>query len=138
MELRESQTVELKREVTDRFCREVVAFANAEGGRIYVGVDDDGTVVGLENPDGVMCRIAGMLETDIEPDIRRYVAIREEAVEGHPLVVVDVQEGDRKPYCIARKGYVPGWCVRPGGDQLHPCQPRAYSLHDSRQRRRFP
>ena len=47
MELRESQTVELKREVTDRFCREVVAFANAEGGRIYVGVDDDGTVVGL-------------------------------------------------------------------------------------------
>ena len=120
MELRESQTVEFKREVTDRFCREVVAFANTEGGRIYIGVDDDGTVVGLENPDGVMCRIAGMLEADVEPDIRRYIAIREEVVEGRPLVVVDVQEGDRKPYCIARKGYVPaGVYVRVGTSCTH-------------------
>lgn len=106
MDLRESQTVELKREVTDRFCREVVAFANAEGGCIYVGVDDDGTVVGVDDSDAVIRRIVGMLETNIEPDVRRYVTVREELHEGRPIVLVEIQEGDRKPYCIAQKGYV--------------------------------
>lgn len=120
MELKESQTVELKREVTDRFCREVVAFANTEGGRIYIGVDDNGAVAGLEDADAAMCRVAGMLEADIEPDIRRYVTVHEEVVDGRSLVVVDVQEGDRKPYCIAKKGYVPaGVYVRVGTSCAH-------------------
>jgi predicted HTH transcriptional regulator len=49
----ESQHLEYKRELSDGLGREVVAFLNhRDGGRILIGVDDAGVVVGLSNPDG--------------------------------------------------------------------------------------
>jgi predicted HTH transcriptional regulator len=49
----ESQHLEYKRELSDGLEREVVAFLNhRDGGRILIGVDDAGAVVGLSNPDG--------------------------------------------------------------------------------------
>ena len=49
----ESSGVEFKRDVTDNraLAQELVAFANLEGGRVLMGVDDDGTVVGIFRPD---------------------------------------------------------------------------------------
>lgn len=38
----ESMTTELKREYTDDIKYAVVAFANTDGGKIYVGINDDG------------------------------------------------------------------------------------------------
>ena len=50
MVFRESETVELKEAVTDEIKKEIIAFANCDGGRLYIGVQDDGTVVGLDDP----------------------------------------------------------------------------------------
>ena len=47
----ESDTVELKEEWTDRVYESVVAFANTEGGRVLLGVRDDGTVRGFDVSD---------------------------------------------------------------------------------------
>lgn len=48
----EDETTEFKRQLTDALEKEVVAFLNsAKGGDIYIGVEDDGTIVGVENPD---------------------------------------------------------------------------------------
>ena len=49
----ENSGVEFKRDVTDNrsFAQELVAFANLEGGRVLMGVDDDGAVVGITRPD---------------------------------------------------------------------------------------
>ena len=46
MRFQESETVELKAEVTDEIKKEIVAFANGDGGKLYIGVADDGTVLG--------------------------------------------------------------------------------------------
>jgi len=46
----ESQILELKREYSDGIRKTVIAFANTDGGKLIVGIDDDGTVVGLDNP----------------------------------------------------------------------------------------
>src|SRR5436190_24042311 len=43
----EGQFVEFKESVSNSLARELVAFANGEGGRIYVGVADDNTVKGI-------------------------------------------------------------------------------------------
>ena len=47
----EGQYVEFKLRVPEpsRFAKEVVAFANSNGGRVFIGVDDDGTIVGVKD-----------------------------------------------------------------------------------------
>ena len=45
----EDEKTELKRELIDEVKSEIVAFLNSEGGTIFVGVDDDGTVIGFKD-----------------------------------------------------------------------------------------
>lgn len=45
----ESENTEFKRGVTDLIYKEVVAFANTDGGHVYVGVEDNGNMVGLKD-----------------------------------------------------------------------------------------
>jgi len=46
----ETQTVEYKQTWRDDFLKEICAFANSQGGTLYVGIADNGEVVGVENP----------------------------------------------------------------------------------------
>ena len=48
MPFQESETVELKEIVVEDLKKEVIAFANSAGGTVYVGVTDDGSVVGVK------------------------------------------------------------------------------------------
>ncbi len=50
MIFQESETVELKAIVVEDIKKEIIAFANCEGGKLYIGVQDDGIVSGLDNP----------------------------------------------------------------------------------------
>ena len=45
----ESETIELKEIVVDDIKKEIVAFANCDGGKLYIGVRNDGTVTGLDH-----------------------------------------------------------------------------------------
>lgn len=56
MRFRETEIVELKSIVMDDIKKEIIAFANCDGGTIYVGVADDGTVLGIEMRINVPCR----------------------------------------------------------------------------------
>ena len=53
----ESEVVELKAEVVGDICKEVIAFANTKGGTLYIGVSDDGSVVGVKNADQVILHL---------------------------------------------------------------------------------
>ena len=46
----ERQNVEWKRQWDDKFLRQICGFANSEGGVMKVGIEDDGTVVGVKDP----------------------------------------------------------------------------------------
>ena len=46
----ERQNVEWKRQWDDKFLRQICGFANSEGGVMKVGIDDDGTEVGVKDP----------------------------------------------------------------------------------------
>lgn len=56
MKFRESENVELQAIVGDDMKMEIIAFANSNGGTIYVGVADDGAVLGVEDADACVCR----------------------------------------------------------------------------------
>ena len=47
----ESNKIELKSKYTDQIVKEIVAFINADGGKIYIGINDDGTVCGAQKID---------------------------------------------------------------------------------------
>lgn len=49
MKYEESDKVELKREIVKYLDKEIIAFLNTEGDTIYVGVEDVGTVVGIDH-----------------------------------------------------------------------------------------
>ena len=52
----------------ESFSRAIISFANTEGGEIYVGIRDDETVIGVEDPDDVMTRISNVAHDTILPD----------------------------------------------------------------------
>ena len=45
--MQENKFTELKREFTPDLNKEVVAFANTDGGKIYIGIEDGGKVCGV-------------------------------------------------------------------------------------------
>lgn len=100
----EGETVELKSMVVDDIKKEVIAFANCKGGTIYVGVADDGSVVGVDVPDETLRRISDMVRDCIKPDVTMFVNYRTEKIEGKEIVVVEVQKGTAGPYCLIKKG----------------------------------
>lgn len=115
MLFRESETVELKEKVADEIKKEIVAFANCDGGRLYVGVRDDGTVAGLGNPNEAALQISNMVRDAIKPDVTMFLHYETLEEKGKQIVVVDIQRGTQRPYYIARKGLRPeGVYVRQG------------------------
>ena len=50
----ENQNIEFKQEYVSDIRKEVIGFANADGGTIYVGIQKDGQVIGVEDPDSTM------------------------------------------------------------------------------------
>ena len=53
----ETQTVEWKRVWDEKYLKQICAFANSDGGVMKVGIDDDGTVVGVKDPKSIMKKI---------------------------------------------------------------------------------
>lgn len=49
MEMPESQNIEWKSKWKDEFLEWICGYANAQGGKIYIGYNDDGSVIGLPN-----------------------------------------------------------------------------------------
>ena len=45
---KEDQEIELKVELTKDIKKEIVAFANTNDGTIYIGIDDNGKIIGLK------------------------------------------------------------------------------------------
>ena len=115
MVYQESETVELKSVVVDDIKKEIIAFANCEGGKLYIGVQDDGTVVGLDDPDGAALQVSNMVRDAIKPDLTMFLHYETINENGKQIVAVDVQQGTQRPYYIAKKGLRPeGVFVRQG------------------------
>ncbi len=115
MIFQESETVELKAIVVEDIKKEIIAFANCEGGKLYIGVLDDGTVTGLDNPDETSLQISNMVRDAIKPDLTMFLHYETVTVDGKKIVTVDIQQGTERPYYIAKKGLRPeGVYVRQG------------------------
>ena len=116
---RESLKIEFKREYTEEVKKTVIAFANTDGGEIRIGVDDDGTVVGVADVDSVMLQVTNSVRDSIKPDVTMFLLCESREVEGKPIIIVDVQRGTARPYYLAGKGVRPeGVFIRQGASTV--------------------
>ena len=72
----ESETLEYKRELTDGFEKEVVAFLNMQGGQIVIGKADDGTICPLESVDKTALAVADRIKNNILPSARVFLTLK--------------------------------------------------------------
>lgn len=115
----EGKNIEFKRQYTDDIKYAVLAFANTEGGTLYIGINDDGSVEGVENPDAVMLQVMNMIRDNIRPDITVAVDCSTEIMENKHVVVLIIQRGVARPYYLANKGIRPaGVYVRQGASSV--------------------
>ena len=115
MRLQESERTEFKSIVVADLKKEIIAFANCDGGKIYIGIEDDGTVIGVEDPDGTALQVSNMVRDAIKPDLTMFLHYETKEIEQKQVVIIDIQRGTERPYYIAKKGLRPeGVYVRQG------------------------
>ncbi|MEG0375656.1 MAG: putative DNA binding domain-containing protein, partial [Raoultibacter sp.] len=111
----ENECVEYKSVVNDGAVKSIVAFANTDGGTLYIGVDDDGVPIGLDDIDAEMLKLTNMMRNSIKPDALMMTSCEIETIDGADVIVVHVGRGLRRPYYLASKGLRPeGVYVRSG------------------------
>jgi ATP-dependent DNA helicase RecG len=101
----ENSGIEFKRDDVrpERLAREFVALANFQGGRILIGVEDDGTITGIQRTDletWVMDTVFGRF---VHPMILPFY---EEVLldDGKRVAVVTLTSGTSKPYVLRHNG----------------------------------
>lgn len=108
----ESENIEFKSQLTDEIYKEIIAFANTDGGIVYVGIDDQGNVLGLDDVDKEYQRLTNGIRDAIRPDVTMFIKYK---LQTNGVISVKVGEGSNKPYFLTGKGVKPnGVYVRQG------------------------
>jgi len=105
----ESQTIEFKREYNAKTKNTMLAFLNTDGGTLYLGIDDDGTVFGVEGDIDIEARrVANSFRDSVTPDPSGYFKVEPAMREDKYVIVITVERGTAIPYCYAAYGFDKG------------------------------
>jgi predicted HTH transcriptional regulator len=99
--LGEGLQIEFKHRVPrpDRIAREVIALANTRGGKVLLGVDDTGALVGVKDPEEELYALREALDAHCEPEVRLTIeGVR--VSRRREVLVVDVPESALKPHFL--------------------------------------
>lgn len=115
----ESKNIEYKVTLPDKsekYMKTIVAFANTQGGKLVVGVDDKThEIVGVENEilfqlmDGIANAVSDSCMPQIIPDIEP------QTVDEKTVIIVSVEAGKNRPYYLKSKGKENGTYIRVAG-----------------------
>jgi hypothetical protein len=107
IDIGEGQTTEFKVKWPKNLAKEIAAFGTTNPGRIYLGVDKGGEVVGLkdvdspEQRDDLSTRIHGVAANSINPGIP--IRVRHEVISDLRVAVIEVPNG-AEPVCYLQNG----------------------------------
>lgn len=108
----ESERIEYKSQMADEIYKEVIAFANTDGGTIYLGIDDKGNLVGIDDVDETYTRLTNGIRDAIAPDVTMFIRY---VLQDNNVIQIEVGEGSSKPYYLKAKDIKPtGVYVRQG------------------------
>lgn len=119
--IRESNRIELKSELNDKMEKEIVAFLNnREGGILYIGIDDEGNPVKIQDIDSMQLKIADRIKNNILPSTLGLFDIVTEYIEDIPVTKIVISSGLEKPYYIKNRGMSPNGCYMRLGTSTQP------------------
>lgn len=107
----ESNKIEFKAKYNDQIVKEIVAFINADGGKIYIGINDDGSTCGAQKIDETLRNISDVITTQIEPNAIDIVRTELEIHDGLPVIVINVKKGISPLYCVKKYGFSSSGCL---------------------------
>ncbi len=86
----------IEEENNEDFAKTIVSFANTDGGKILIGVNDEGNIVGVSDVDKVMRKLDDIAINRCEPP----VTLLQESViiDAKVVVIVHVEKGSQRPY----------------------------------------
>ncbi len=99
----ESSQVEFKRKVNtpEKIAKEISALANTKGGYLIIGVDDDGSLIGVKSEKTEIGIIELACEFYIFPVIKPKIEILN--INGYDIVIISIEESKTKPHTIEVK-----------------------------------
>lgn len=130
MIFQETEKVELKKILNDTLPKEIVAFLNSFDGTIYIGVEDDGTVIGVNNLDETQKRIADIITTQILPNPQSLIELGTKFIDGKNVIEIKVQKGNAL-YYIRKYGRSANGCFMRIGTTCRSMRRMKYHEHIS-------
>ena len=107
--MKESETVEFKEKLNDKFEKEVVGFLNSNrGGSLYIGKNDNGVSVGVNDMDGTLLQIKDRIKNNISPSTLGLFEIVTPS-DGSCIQII-ISGGTQRPYYIKKYGMCPEGC----------------------------
>lgn len=119
MQNTETNRIENKEQLNEDFEQEVIAFLNyKEGGIIYVGINKNGQVVGVDNTDLTQLQIKDRIKNNIQPSTLGLFDVTVETIDNKEVIKVIISSGTEKPYYLRKKGRTPEGCyIRVGSSK---------------------
>lgn len=116
----ETENIEFKREYNDKVNKTLLAFLNTDGGTLYLGMADDGSVYGLDGDmDEWYRKAVNSFRDSVTPDPTAYFTAEPQQQDGKWVLKISVERGTAIPYCLAKYGLVPeGVWVRTGSSTV--------------------
>lgn len=133
----ESNRIEYKEILTDKLERSIVSFLNYHaGGRLYIGVSDMGTPVGLENIDDTQKRIIDRIKNNIQPNTLGLFDVAVEEIDNIEIICITISSGSEKPYYEKKYGMTPQGChIRVGNTSQQMTEKMISELFQNRNKR---
>lgn len=103
----EDEHTELKRELIDEVKSEIIAFLNSDGGTIYVGVEDNGDIIGIKDDsskDDIDLKLGNWIQEAFFP---KPSGLIQYYFNNDDVLVIKIFKGTNKPYYLREKGPKP-------------------------------
>lgn len=117
----EDERTEFKAMLNDKLEKEVVSFLNADGGDIYIGVKDNGEIIGINDDlDKIQLDIKNRIKSNIEPMTLGLFDIKVKSHDDKKYIHLTIAGGNARPYYIKKFGMTPKGCFKRIGSAAEP------------------
>ncbi len=107
----EDSRTEFKVKLVDDLEESVIAFLNKDGGDIYIGIDDNGNVVGLKNNmDLLQRKVKDKIISSVEPSVLGLFDLEVLEKDDKKYLKITIAKGYDTPYHIKGMGMTPDSC----------------------------